>query len=534
MQHAHRTASLFCFAAAALCLGGCTSFSDYYHNGFKVGPEYGGAKAAVAPTWIDSTELRVRSEAADLSHWWSVFNDPALNDLVVHAYNQNINLKDYATRILQARASLAIAKGEFFPQTQDATGSYQRHGTSVTQIIPGSSKWFDSWNMGFNLAWELDFWGLYRRQILSAQANLDQSVDNYDAVLVTLMGDVSQYYVMMRLNQERIQLARENSKLQRAILKIVQARADVGTVTGLDVAQQQSTLSQTEAQIPAFEITLRQSQDALCTLLGIPPTDLQARLGERPIPTAPTDVVVGIPAQLLERRPDIRSAERAAASQAQQIGIAQAELYPHISITGTLGYSAINASQLFTYPSLNGSVGPTFTWNILNYGRIQNNVRLQDAKFQQTLLDYRTAVLTANQEAEDGLVAFLKSQEQAKLLAESVIAANKAFELVVSQYQAGTVDFNRLATIETNLVQQQDLQAQARGQIALGLIQVYRSLGGGWEIRLGQQAVSRLPAPQPVQPGMENVPIPQPTLDLKEAPQVPLPNPQPNPQPNAK
>ena len=251
---------------------------------------------------------------------------------------------------------------------------------------------------------------------MAAKANLDASVENYDAVLVTLLGDVAQYYVTMRQSQEQIELARQNVKLQRDVLKIVQARFEAGTVTELDVAQQQTTLSQTEAQIPAFEIQLRQAQDQLCTLLGIPPTDLQARLGQRPIPTAPTEVVVGIPAQLLERRPDIRSAERAAAAQAQQIGIAQADLYPHISITGTLGYSAQNASQLFTPAAFNGSVGPSFTWNILNYGRLANNVRLQDAKFQQTLLDYRTAVLTANQEAEDGLVAFLKSQEQTKLL----------------------------------------------------------------------------------------------------------------------
>jgi NodT family efflux transporter outer membrane factor (OMF) lipoprotein len=530
MQHANRATTLLCLAAAALCLSGCTSFSDYYHNGFKVGPDYHGACAAVAPQWIDSSDVRVRSVAADLSRWWAVFNDPALDELQHHAYNQNINLKDYATRILQARASLAIAKGEWFPQTQDATGSYQRSGSSVSQLLPGFSKWNDRWTMGFNLQWELDFWGLYRRQILSAKANMEQSVDNYDAVLVTLMGDVSMYYIMMRENQERIELARQNTKLQRDILKIVQARFDAGTVTELDVAQQQSTLSQTEAQIPAFEISLRQNQDQLCTLLGIPPTDLQARLGQRPIPTTPNDAVVGIPAQLLERRPDIRSAERAVASQSEQIGIAQADLYPHIDITGTLGYSALNASQLFTYPAFNASAGPTFTWNLLNYGRIQNNVRLQDAKFQQTLLDYRTAVLIANQEAEDGLVSFLKSQEQAKLLTESVVAADKAFQIVVSQYQVGTVDFNRLATIETNLVQQQDLQAQARAQIALGLVQVYRALGGGWEIRLGQQAVSQLPPPQPVQPGAENVPIPPPSLDIKApavAPQIPLPPPQP-------
>jgi NodT family efflux transporter outer membrane factor (OMF) lipoprotein len=342
------------------------------------------------------------------------------------------------------------------------------------------------------------------------------------------------YYVQMRQYQEQIELARQNVKLQRDILKIVQARFDAGAVSNLDVAQQQSTLSQTEAEIPAFEIQLRQAQDQLCTLLGIPPTNLQTRLGQRPIPTAPRDVVVGIPAQLLERRPDIRSAERTAAAQAQQIGIAQAELYPHISITGTLGYSAQNASQLFTYQAFNGSVGPTFQWNILNYGVLANNIRLQDAKFQQTLLDYRTTVLNANQEAEDGLISFLKSQERTKMLTESVVAADKAFQIVVSQYRVGTVDFNRLATIETNLVQAQDLQAQARAQIALGLVQVYRALGGGWEIRLGPGAVSRLPQPAPAPADAQYVPVPPPNLDPNAGPGIPEPAPLPPAQPKQK
>ena len=532
MQPAVRHTCLFCVAAAALCLSGCTSLSDYVHHGFKVGPEYTPAKAAVAPQWIDAADLRVRSHAADLSRWWGVFNDPVLNDLIHHAYNQNINLKEYATRILQARAQLAISRGEFFPQTQDATGGYShtQASTAVSNIFPGSSNVFNNVNLGFGLAWELDFWGLYRRQILNAKAQLDGSVENYDAVLVTLLADVSQYYVTMRENQERIELARQNAKLQRDVLKIVQARLDAGTVTELDVAQQQTTLSQTEATIPAFEITLRQNQDQLCTLLGIPPTNLQVLLGQRPIPTAPSDVAVGIPAELLQRRPDIRSAERAAAAQAQQIGIAQAALYPHISITGTLGYSAQNASQWFTPSAFNGSVGPTFTWNILNYGRLANNVRLQDAKFQQTLLDYRTAVLTANQEAEDGLVAFLQSQEQTKLLTESVVAADKAYQIGVAQYRVGTVDFNRLATLETNLVQAQDLQAQARASIALGLVQVYRALGGGWEIRLGQAAASASPLPSPVPAGGENVPLPAPKDNpvaepANPEPQAPLPPP---------
>ncbi len=531
MQHAYRNPHLFYLAAAALCLGGCTSFSDYFHNGFKVGPEYGPPKAAVAPQWINTTDIRVRSQAADLSRWWCVFNDPVLNDLVYHAYNQNITLKQAGTRILQARAMLGIATGELFPQSQNAAGGYRRNASSTNPNFPGGAKYSDQWNFGFNLAWELDFWGRFRRAVLAGEAQLDSSVEDYDAVLVTLVGDVATSYVLMRQYQEQIALATQNVKLQTDVLKIVQARLDAGRTSELDVDQAQSTLAQTEAQIPAFEILLRLSQNQLCVLLGIPPTDLQARLGQRPIPTAPREVVVGIPAQLLERRPDIRRAERNAAAQAQQIGIAQAGWYPHISINGTLGYSAQNASQLFTYQAFNGSVGPSFQWDILNYGRIANNVRLQDAKFQETLLIYRNTVLTASAEAENGLITFLRAQERAKLLTESVIAADKAYKIVVSQYRVGTVDFNRVATIEQNLVQQQDLQAQARSQIAVGLVQVYRSLGGGWQIRLGQGVVSGLPQPTPA--STENVSIPVPNLDLNiepsnPAPQAPLPPPQPN------
>ena len=263
-----------------------------------------------------------------------------LDDLVGQAYNQNISLKEYGTRILQARYSLAIARGELYPQMQGVGGGYshQQLATAAIPIAlpPGFPQAFDNWNLGFNLAWELDFWGLYRRQVLAAEAQFDASLESYDAVLVTLLGDVGTNYVLIRQTQERIELARQNVELQRDILKITQARMNVGKGSELDVDQQQSMLSQTEATIPRFEITLRQAQDRLCTLLGIPSTDLQARLGQRPIPTAPREAVVGIPAQLLERRPDIRRAERNAAAQAQQIGIAQAQLYPHISISGML------------------------------------------------------------------------------------------------------------------------------------------------------------------------------------------------------
>jgi NodT family efflux transporter outer membrane factor (OMF) lipoprotein len=344
-------------------------------------------------------------------------------------------------------------------------------------------RYYGQWNDGFNLAWELDFWGRYRRAIESADASLDATVENYDAVLVTLLGDVASNYVIIRQVEEQIKLAKANVELQRKTLEIAQARFKGGTATELDVDQAQSNLSQTESKIPQFEVQLRQASNQLCILLGMPPEDLQKRLGAAAIPAAPIEVTVGIPAELLRRRPDVMRAERLAAAQSAQIGIAESDFYPRISLIGNVGYSAEHFSNLFTQQAFQGTFGPSFNWAVLNYGRILNNVRAQDAQFQSLVAGYQNAVITANAEVENGLVAFLKAQERVKLLTESVTAAQKAAAIAVAQYRGGTIDFNRLALLEQNLVQQQDLLAQAKGDIALGLIQVYRALGGGWELR---------------------------------------------------
>ncbi len=284
--------------------------------------------------------------------------------------------------------------------------------------------------------------------------------------------------------EQRIGYARANVKLQSETLKIAQALfKPAGAVGELDVDQARSNLAQTEAQIPELEISLRQTTNQLCTLLGVPPEELRGKLGAGPIPSAPPEVAVGIPADLLRRRPDVRRAERQAAAQCAQIGFAESDFYPHVSITGTIGYSAAQFNDLFRSTAMNGTVGPSVQWNILNYGRILNNVRFQDAKFRELATAYQSAVLNAGQETENGLVIFLKAQERTKRQAESVKYAEKAVEIVVAQYQAGLVDFTRVTQIEQNLVQQQDTLAQAQGEIALGLIQVYKALGGGWQIK---------------------------------------------------
>ncbi len=420
---------------------------------------------------------------------------------------------------------MGITTGEIFPQTQQATGSYARRESSVDPNLPFNvPKYSDNWNFGFNLAWELDFWGRFRRAIISAQEQLDGSVEDYDQALVTLVGDVATNYVQMRTSQQQIELAEKNVELQTDVLKIVQARFTNGRTSELDVDQAESTLAQTKAQIPQLEIVLRQSQNAICTLLGIPPTDLQSRLGRAPIPGRRPKWWWAFRPSCSSAGPTFRRAERNAASQSEQIGIAMTDWYPHIDINGSLGYSAQNFSNLFTPAAQNASIGPSFQWNILNYGRILNNVHLQDAKFQETLLIYRQTVLNANQEAENGLITYLKSHERAKNLLDSVVASNKATKIVIAQYRVGTVDFNTVATIEQNLVIQQDSYAQSLGQIAVGLIQVYRALGGGWELRLGPGYVSNLPQPTTAPAPPEIPPIPTINLDSAVGPGVPAPD----------
>jgi NodT family efflux transporter outer membrane factor (OMF) lipoprotein len=527
-----------CLILAALTCG-CTTPSEYVHNGFKVGPNYCPPGAAIAENWIDAADKRVRTDSEGLGHWWRVFNDPVLNELIHNSYSQNLTLREAGFRVLAARAQLGIAVGNFFPQKQIAFGDYTRTTLSketANNIVSlgnalgaPTQRNFSQWDYGFGLGWELDFWGRFRRAIESNEASLGAAVADYEDVLVTLLGDVASNYVQLRTLQQQIAYARYNVELQRQTLTIVEARFRAGTTSELDVHQSHSTLAQTEAQIPELEISARQTANRLCILLGIPVEDLQARLGTVPIPTAPTDAAFGIPAELLRRRPDIRRAERIAAAQSAQIGVAEADFYPAISIVGTIGYSAEEFPSLFRQAAFNGTIGPSFDWKILNYGRILNNVRVQKAKFQELVTAYQQAVLTADREAEDGIVTFLRAQTRTRFQSESVNRAQKAVTLGLVQYQAGTVDFTRITQLEQNLVLQQNTLALAQGEIAQGLIQTYRALGGGWEIRetgnsgpeeivLSNVMPAPPPSPSPTPPpappaspaGPNLAPIPQP------------------------
>lgn len=523
-QSARRLALALAFFLFSLAtFGGCTTgLREWVGNGFKVGPEYCKPPAPVADDWIKVDGQDV--ENRHIVNWWTVFNDPQLDELVRTAYRQNRTLRAAGTRVLQARAQQAMAVGWLFPQDQQAFGQYSRinlspnmpNNPTAASVLapPGVPPFFFSnysdWQTGFNMSWELDFWGRYRRSIETANAELDSTVESYDAALVTLLADVAANYTRYRSTQQRIAIARENVRIQEEVLALAEEKFRVGTTSKLDVEQAKTVLEQTRSSIPAFEIMLGQANDTLCTLLGTPPRDLAPELGGSPgtngppLPEMPKSVAAGLPADLMRQRPDIRSAERQIAAQSAQIGVAEADLYPSFYINGTIGYESQDLSDLLESQSFMGSIVPNFRWNILNYGRVINNVRLQQAHTLELIAEYQNTVLTAGRETQTALRGFQKSREQTIDLSRSVTAASSASQLGLEQYKAGTVDFNTVFNLESTRVQQQDQLAVAQGRIALNLIEVYRAVGGGWELRLEPEA-NRLPsvAVEPIilQPG---------------------------------
>jgi len=468
----------------ALLAGGC-----------MIGPDFKTPATAVADKWMEQGNKAVDTGAAEYRDWWTVFNDATLTRLIGLAYERNLTLQTAGVRVLEARAQLGVAIGEFYPQQQQVGGSLTNNRIPVSLPYNFVTNNYFADQFGAQAAWELDLWGKLRRAVESADSAFLASVANYDDVLVTLVGDVASAYVKIRTTERQIAIAQDNITRQRTALKIANAKFQYGTATKRDVYQAENVLGATEAAIPQLSIQLAQVKNALSVLLGMAPGPINDLLGDSSnIPTAPEKVIVGIPADLLRRRPDIRHAELQAAAQSAQIGVAKADLFPAFSLVGNVGTLASDVgtnslSDVFTRRSLHYSAGPTFQWNILNYGQITNNVRVQDAKFQGLLIDYQNAVLKAQKEVEDGIAAFIYSREQTDFLQQSVTAAEGALRIALIQYRQGIADFTTVLTAEQNLYQAQNSLALATGSIALGLITTYRALGGGWEIREGRDFV---------------------------------------------
>ena len=469
---------------------GCTSIQQWRDNGFKVGPNYFRPIVPVANDWIDSDEPDVVVQQDAIPDWWRVFNDPTLEHLVHTAYQQNLSLRAAGLRVLRARADRDISSGNLFPQSQNFGGEFSRQRVSQTtaNAAPFIPRSFDNWQTGFDFSWEIDVWGRLRRAIEAADANLDAQIENYDDILVTLIGDVAATYIELRSFDERLDLAEKNAELQQGSLDLAETRFDEGRVPNLDVQQATSNHADTLALIPSLRRGRRLALNRLAILLGMSPVELAPLLAERRnVPDAPALAVVGIPAELLRRRPDVRAAERSVAAQSAQIGIAKAELYPRFGLVGDISLSSQNFSDLFSSASGAGLIAPGFSWKILNYGRLVNGVRVQELRFQEAVVDYENAVLSAHREVEDAMVQFLESKERIVQLRRSVEAAKNSAELVQIQYAEGQVDFGRVFVLESALVQRQDQLVATEANVAIALVRLYKALGGGWQLRLSNR-----------------------------------------------
>lgn len=460
-----------------------------------VGPDFRRPSAPIADKWNEAGDPQLITSYPKYRDWWTVFNDADLTHLVGLAYQNNLSLRQAGVRVLEARAQLGIAIGEFYPQQQTlgASLSYNRIPGSLPYILNKNTYWSDAF--AAQAAWEIDFWGKLRRAIESADDAFLASVANYDNALVSLVADVATTYVQIRTIEAQIAIAHENVERQKTALKIARAKFLYGTATKRDVYQAEDVLGATEATIPQLSIQLAQSQNALSVLLGAPPEEVVGSLTpSSSIPTTQANLAVGVPAELLRRRPDIRQAELLAAAQCAQIGFAKADLLPTFALTGNIGVFSSNIGRaslgdVFSKSTLAFTTGPTVQWNILNYGQITNNVRVQDAKFQEAILNYQSVVLSAQQEVENGITVFVQSRRQAEFLKESVTAATGAYNIAMIQYRQGIADFTTVLTAEQNLLQAQNNLALATGSVALGLISTYRALGGGWELREGHDFI---------------------------------------------
>jgi len=453
-----------------------------------LGPDFQEPSAPVESNWLEVDDPMVSSEPpADPKWWQTAFQDPVLDELVETALQENLTLRSAGLRVLQSQQQLAIAIGNQYPQQQQATGLAAREKSN--SVI------FNDYSLGFNLSWEVDFWGRFRRQVESASAELDASVADYDGALVSLLSQVAQNYILIRTFQAQLEVARHNIKLQRESLRITTAKFNAGDVSELDADQAETLLNNTIASVPSLETSLQQVKNSLAILLGKPPHDMNYLLGEKgEIPTTPAMIALGMPQNLIRQRPDIRAAERQLAAQSAQIGVAVTELYPAFSIGGSIGSSAMTTGDLFTSDSSTWNLFGAFQWNILNYGRLRSNVRLQDALFQQLLVDYQNTVLQAQGDVENAIVAYLKSYQQLASYQLAAAASKRSVAASTAQYQNGLIGFNTVISTLSADAQQQDLLTSTRGNVATNLVQVYRSLGGGWQIRDNRDPVDLLPA----------------------------------------
>ena len=469
---------LFIILGLVLSLAGCTVGPNYHTPKTKVPDSFVGQ--ASPPTDVPN----------QFAKWWTTLQDPELDSLIERSVRGNLDLRLAQARVREARAQRGVVKADLFPIV-NVSASYQRSrrsrnvniaqsggGSQTTATVDG-----DLYQAGFDASWEIDVFGGVRREVEAANADLAAEIENRRDVLVTLLAEVARNYVELRASQRQTVIARANLQAQQETLDLTRIRFSAGLVSDLDVARAEAQVQTTASQIPALEASARQSIHLLSVLLGQEPNALTGELAQdTPIPQSPPEIPVGLPSDLLRRRPDVRRAERELAVATARIGVATADLFPRFSLTGALGLQSSKVNSLTNSGSRSWSILPGVSWPVLDFGRIRSNIAVQNAREEQSLVLYEQTILTSLQEVEDALVSFSENQTQREKLAGAVDANRRAVDLANQLYKQGLTDFLSVLQVQRDLFASEDALVQTDRDITSDFVALYKALGGGWEM----------------------------------------------------
>ncbi|MFO7495706.1 MAG: efflux transporter outer membrane subunit [Desulfobacterales bacterium] len=462
--------------AAAACLSACAA----------VGPDYTRPQDDPPTAWHTDLQDGLSEASADpltLSRWWATLNDPDLSSLVARAALGNRDLAEARARVREARARRGISAAALFP-VLDASGAASRRRSSENS---GSGDTGNFYTAGFDAGWEVDVFGGVRRSLEAAEMDLQASQEEFHDVMVSLLAEVALNYVEARTFQARLGVAEANVIAQEETFGLTRSRFEAGLSNELAVQQSLFNLESTRSQIPRLRTGLEAAKNRLAVLLGEQPGATHAELAERrPIPLTPLQIAVGVPADALRRRPDVRRAERSLAAQTARIGVATADLYPRFRLAGGIGLESLAGGDFLEYGSRSWNLGPSFSWNVFDAGAIRRNIDVQSALQEQALIRYESALLIALEEVENALVAYAEEQFRRESLKLATDAAGKAVQLAQDQYKAGLVDFSEVLVAQRSLLTLEDELAISEGVVIGNLVRLYKALGGGWRPMGGQ------------------------------------------------
>ena len=452
-----------------------------------VGTDYSSPDMITPDSWHQSLSSDLASGSSSLDSWWRKFNDPTLNRLIRTARDSNRTLAVAYERINEARAGLGVSRSQLFP-TIDFGGAVSRGRTSqnLGSPSPPAGKTTDVYSTGLTAGWEIDVFGGVRRSIESANATVEGTEELYRDTLVSLLADVALSYIEIRTFEERLAVAQRNLTAQQKSLDLTKARLDAGLSPELDVAQAETNLSNTRAILPQLRNGRSLAVNRLSILLGKYSSATETLLkGSKGIPSAPNSSFVGIPANLVRARPDIRAAERNLAAQNALVGVAEAELYPRFVLAGTFDLQSLAASSLLESNSRNYAFGPNFQWNIFNAGRVRSQIAIQESRTKQLYMTYEQTVLAAVAQVEDSLSSVRNERDRIAELRNATASATKAEELVTTNYTEGLVDFQNVLDAQRTVFSTEDALAASRGTIAAGYVSLFKALGGGTPMKPG-------------------------------------------------